>query len=157
MRNLKTFEDFINVNKSVDESKIESSFNTSKIVSEKIQKQLYSTLSEAIKKATEFEDDDDNEHTFEQYLKETAMVMGSAAASAMHGDDYFNTMTKVSSTLMGEDYTQSRDELKEYLDTCIDSMKEAFCNKLDEYKKTNHASSTLITKKVKENRSKIYK
>jgi len=122
---------------------------------------LWESLYEAILDAANYENDNDPEHTLEEYLKETAMVMGSAAAKAMHSDDYFTALRTVSNQFVGEDsgndYNSQRDELKEYLDACIDSMKESFCEKLDELKKTNHSSATLVMKKIKEEKTEIYK
>ena len=165
MKNLKTFEDFLNTKKTIEETNNvyrKKSTKFSNIVSEDTQKRLWETLYNAIKEAVKHENDQDPNHTLEQYLNETAMVMGSAAAQAMHSDDYFSALKTVSNQVVGEgtdgvDYSSQRDELKEYLDTCIDLMKESFCKKLDEFKKTNHASATLVMKKIKEEKSKIYK
>jgi hypothetical protein len=165
MRNIKTFEDFMNANKSIDENQTLSrkpGVNFSNIVAPKTQAKIWESLYEAVIDAAKFESDKDPEHTLEGYLKETAMVMGSAAAKAMHSDDYFHALRNVSNIVVGEntsddDYTSQRDDLKEYLDACVDSMKEEFCKKLDELKKTNHASATLVMKKIKEDNSQIYK
>jgi translation elongation factor EF-Ts len=166
MKNIKTFEDFMNANKSLEENEIQSRKPKAKfsdIVSDKLQSKLWELMHEAMQEAAMYENDDDPEHTVEGYLKEYATAMGSAAAKTLSGPDFFNTMTLVSGSLIGEseagklpDYTAKRDELKEYLDACIDSMKEAYCEKLDEVKKTNSAAATLVMKKIKDNRAEIY-
>lgn len=165
MKNIKTFENFMNDSRSLEENEIQSRKPKNKfsnIISEKLQDKLWELMYEAMQEAAQYENDNDPEHTVEGYLKEYATAMGSAAAKTLSGPEFFNTMTLVSGSLIGEstgtvpDYTSKRDELKEYLDACMDSMKEAYCEKIDEVKKSNSAAATLVMKKIKDNRAEIY-
>lgn len=165
MKNLKTFEDFINTGKVIKEEAIVSrkaSAKFSDVVSKKTQDKLYEVLSEAMNVTLAYENDNDPEHTLEKYLKECATCLASAAARTMNGNQYFNTLQSVAQNIIGESeeetiYVQHRDDLKEYLDACIDSMKEAFNDKMDEVKRTNYASATLVLKNIKEEKAQIYK
>lgn len=164
MKNLKSFGDFMSSVKSIKENEIASrkpGVKFSDVVSEKLQQKLYEAMYEAMQEAVKYEEDEDPEHTLEGYLKECATCLGSAAAKTMHGGEYFNALKSVANQFIGEaegspKYVEQRDDLKEYLDACIDSMKESFCDKLDEVKKTNYASATLVLKKIKEERTEIY-
>lgn len=167
MKNIKTFEDFMkeksgkilqedtNIN-----SSRKASAKFSNVVSKEIQEKLFNVLSEAMNEAISYENDNDPEHTLETYLKECATCLGSAAARTMNGNSYFNTLQTVAQHLIGESeeetiYVQHRDDLKEYLDACIESMKEAFCDKLDEMKRSNYSTATLVLKNIKEEKSQI--
>ena len=66
MKNLKTFEDFINTGKVIKEEAIVSrkaSAKFSDVVSKKTQDKLYEVLSEAMNEAIAYENDNDPEHT----------------------------------------------------------------------------------------------
>ena len=112
MKTIKPFKDFINEDRSKD---IESSIVV--LGTPKIAKMLKEVYESACNEAVAYEDDDNKEHTLEEYLKEMA-----ALNAGMMAEMYEKA------------YSEAKEEkmTKEVFESMCKGMKESYAKKLEE-------------------------
>ena len=178
MHKLKTFEQFLaelnkseNVTDGASDRLIVRNPASGQVISNDVKDKMWQAYFIALQEATKYEDDDNPEHTLEGYLSEHAAMMGSTIGNALDSGHFFNTLSLMAAqvarggdapqttihrqtapTVMESDeLKEKREEVKKYLDECIEAMKESFIKSLDEVKKNNNARSIIVANMLKKN------
>ena len=174
MGQLQSFNKFIDeANKqNIDPNRIATSKRTSKILSEDIENKMKTLHYHAMNEAIMYENDGDVNHKLKDYLCEYADMFASTTGLALDGNHFFDTMSTmaaqvaqggdapkvgvqrssaptVTESKLDFDIAAKRKQVKDYLDECYESMKDSYCKKMDELKKSNDSKALIIASDAK--------
>lgn len=153
MEKIPVFSDFIkNRIKSTNEYKSTGDDN---LISDNAKQKLWEYMHACIESAIEYENDSIEDHTIEEYLKESVSLMSLLATKALNENKLLNKLSENVINENSKDDKESIEKVKEHVKKRLDNtckiMKESFIKGIEKARLENNSIANMVAHKMIKN------